>query len=77
MQMTQYIRFTQIAAIDKPEELLTDMKSFRIKNLGVFSVKHFPERKLKHPQTGEVVVLKARNVLKFTQDPIIKKIINP
>jgi nucleoid DNA-binding protein len=75
--MNKNFKFNQIARIENPEELLTDNKTFRIKNLGVFTVKHFPERKLKHPQTGEVVTLKARNVLKFTQDAIIKKIINP
>lgn len=64
-----------VARIDRMEQIL-DLPAFRIDNLGLFKIKHFPERKLKHARTGEIITIPARNVLKFAQDKNVRLYIN-
>lgn len=49
--------------------------TFRISQLGTFTVKSFPQRKIKHPAKGYIVMIPARKVLKFTQSAQVKRML--
>jgi DNA-binding protein HU-beta len=40
-------------------------KKFKLPGLGIFAVKHRKARKARNPQTGEIITVKAKTVLKF------------
>ena len=40
-------------------------KKFKLPGLGIFQVKHRKARKARNPQTGEIITVKAKTVLKF------------
>ena len=48
----------------------------KISGFGVFNVKSKKVRKGRNPQTGETMDITARNVLKFTASPVLKRKVN-
>ena len=48
----------------------------KISGFGAFNVKSKKVRKGRNPQSGEPMELSARNVLKFTASPVLKKKVN-
>jgi DNA-binding protein HU-beta len=40
-------------------------KKVKLPGLGIFAVKHRKARKARNPQTGEIITVKAKTVLKF------------
>ena len=48
----------------------------KISRFGTFNVKSKKVRKGRNPQTGETMVITARNVLKFNASPVLKRKVN-
>ena len=48
----------------------------KISGFGTFNVKDKKVRKGRNPQTGETMEISARNVVKFTASPVLKKKVN-
>ncbi len=46
-------------------KILKKEKKFKLPGLGIFTVRHRKARKARNPQTGEIITVKAKTVLKF------------
>ena len=46
-------------------KVLKKDKKVKLPGLGIFAVKHRKARKARNPQTGEIITVKAKTVLKF------------
>lgn len=57
------------AVLDAQNELvaksLKKEKKFKLPGLGIFAVRHRKARKARNPQTGAIINVKAKTVLKF------------
>ena len=47
-------------------------KKVKLDGLGIFTVRHRKARKARNPQTGEIVNVKAKTVLKFRVAKVLK-----
>lgn len=47
-------------------------KKIKVDGLGIFTVRHRKARKARNPQTGEIVNVKAKTVLKFRVAKVLK-----
>jgi DNA-binding protein HU-beta len=50
-------------------EALCEKEKITISNFGTFQVKDMPERKSRNPSTGQPIVVKAKEVVKFKPCP--------
>ncbi|MBP8016928.1 HU family DNA-binding protein [Candidatus Gracilibacteria bacterium] len=46
-------------------EMLEEDECLKFSNWGIFDKKETPERRVRHPKTGEFLVIKGRKVVKF------------
>ena len=61
------------AFLDLSGDALKEEKKLRFVGWGGFEVKETPARKVKHPKTGEDVMIEAKNVVKFKPGQNLKK----
>lgn len=65
-----------LAVLEANNELVAKVlkkeKKFKLAGLGIFNVKHRKARMARNPQTGEMIKVKAKTVLKFRVSKEIK-----
>tara|TARA_B100000963_G_scaffold186121_1_gene161841 strand:+ start:9308 stop:9619 length:312 start_codon:yes stop_codon:yes gene_type:complete len=55
---------------------LSEGKNIEIRGLGTFKVKNMPERNARNPKTGEAIVIKKKNKIKWKTSKLLNQRIN-
>ena len=55
---------------------LTDGKNIEIRGLGTFKIKDMPERNARNPKTGETIIIKRKNKIKWKTSKLLNHRIN-
>ena len=63
--------------IELMKETLSRGETIKFSGFGVFSTKQKPTRVGRNPQTGELIEITARTVLRFRPSDVLKKKLNP
>jgi DNA-binding protein HU-beta len=53
-------------------KILKKEKKYKLNDMGIFQIKHRKARKARNPQTGEIINVKAKTVLKFRVAKVLK-----
>lgn len=64
------------AVFEALSELLVEKGSVHIHGFGKFEMKSTPEKKLKHPTSGEELIIPAHNIVSFSAMPKLKEQMN-